>query len=128
MLTRLLRIGVILFGVVIVLFAAEIIGEMRGQYRERMSRFSQDEALIRPFQSASPAYKGIELIMYTGDGSAMLSGKVNEAKDLDRLRSETSRLFGEATLRDRTSWVSAGEGVTIPALAAPANPAAPHWP
>lgn len=127
MLKRLFRIAVILIGLAIIFFAGEIIGEIRGHYRERMSRFSQEESLIRPFLSSSPAYKEIEIVPDSGDGSATLCGTVEEPKDLDRLRSEVSRLFGEAAIHNRMGVYAGRDGV-IPPMGEPAGPPAPREP
>jgi hypothetical protein len=71
-------------------------GELHSNYR----RFSDERRTIAPVLAADPSLSGIELMMYTGDGSAYLVGQVKTNDDKERLRIRMLRLFGETRIED----------------------------
>jgi hypothetical protein len=87
-------------------FAGFLLGLIGGESGARDRRFSREGELLRPVLKGDPAFARLEVSMYSGDGSAYLSGQVETNEQYDRLRSEIHRLFGKTRDLDRLCGVS----------------------
>lgn len=127
---RRITIGILLAAVLLAALAAAffvgmLVGLIGGQFRERENRFSREEELLRPVLKGDPVFARLEVLMYTGDGSAYLSGQVETKEQYERLRSEVNRLFGKTGDIDRMCGVStiAPAGIPATSTTSPAPPA-----
>ena len=84
-----------------------VIGLIRGERDAYHRQYLREKQLIEPVLKR-PEFKEVEIHEYSG-GGAYLSGSVDEADDLERLRSELTRVLGEARANDLMRGVSVGE-------------------
>ena len=116
MLKRLLIVGGLVFSHATMFFAGRIVGEAIGSWGVLDRRFEHERTLIEPVLDADPAFSSVEVAMSSYDGSAYLSGEVRGPPDLDSLRSEMLRIFGESRINDLIYAVSIRGDTSSPAL------------
>lgn len=80
------------------------LGAVMGTYKERCRRFESEKTLIRSTLKSNH-FDDIELLMYTGDGSAMLNGQVSSPEEFDRLRKVVEETVGRLRDVDRMCGV-----------------------
>ncbi len=93
------------------------LGALHGELGAKDRRFTEEKAHISPVLSSNPSYSKIEIVMFTGDGSAYLSGTVSTTDELQKLHRELLELFGEVRINELIRAVS----VDSPPLAAAAT-------
>ncbi len=102
----LLNIVLFLIGSAITLPVGLIVGSLWGDYSCKERRFADEKAIIAPVLANDPSMSRIEIGMFTGDGTARLSGEVATKEDLDRLQSRMRTLLGEARNKQLLDGVS----------------------
>jgi hypothetical protein len=73
-----------------------LLGALAGETGAKQRRFAYEVNAIASILSSDPAFAQIEILMYTGDGSAYLMGEVATKSDYERLRSAMTHLLGSA--------------------------------
>jgi hypothetical protein len=102
----LIKLVVFLIGSALTLPVGLIVGSLRGDYACKERRFADEKAIIAPVLSSDPSMSSIKIEMFTGDGTAELSGEVATQEDLDRLQSRMKTLMGEARNKQFLDGVS----------------------
>ena len=102
----LINIIVFLIGSAITLPVGLIVGSLGGDSACKERRFADEKAIIAPVLASDPSMSSIEIEMFTGDGTARLSGEVATKEDLDRLQSRMRTLLGEARNKQFLEGVS----------------------
>jgi len=93
--------------IVVVIVSAFLLGGFFGVYKERQRRFAEESRVIEKIlQDSKISIGNLELLMYTGDGTAFLIGEVRTRRDFDRLRDRLDSAFGTSTEVDRMCGIS----------------------
>ncbi|QDV38491.1 hypothetical protein [Tautonia plasticadhaerens] len=108
MIGRLSRVAALLGALAVSFGIGWAVGGLQGETNAYHRRFLDDRALLKPILAADPAFSGVE-IEELSIGAASLSGEVDSAEDLDRLRAEVIRVFGESRVEEIMDGVSVDE-------------------
>jgi hypothetical protein len=73
-----------------------LLGAIAGESGAKQRRFAYERKVIAPMLRSDPAFTQLEIVMYTGDGSAYLTGEVATEADRERLRTVMTDLLGSA--------------------------------
>jgi hypothetical protein len=76
--------------------AGGLLGAIAGESAAKQRRFAYEGKVIAPILHSDPAFMQLEIVMYTGDGSAYLMGEVATNADRERLRAAMTDLLGSA--------------------------------
>ncbi len=115
--------GILFTGVVALLVViAFLVGFVVGGYHERTRRFNSESRTIEKLLKAN-GFEPMETQMYTGDGSAMIFGRLPSQREYDRLRKLIdSALGGSSTSDNRMYGISVDEREPQPAEPNAASP------
>jgi hypothetical protein len=78
-------------------FAGMIAGRLSESFRQHHARFERERDAFVPFVTSDPAFSRVRIHEYSG-GGIDVSGEVDSSVDLQWLRGEFVRLFGEVEI------------------------------